>query len=150
VTLALLIPLGSRSGSVFALLFFAAIFGALGTLAARRLRRSRDGQRPNRATRAIVGVSIVAGPLVALYMSSLDGFYDIHTMSGALRLAYLVPTVAADIRCSDVRRVDAVPQYRGTWRLRIVTARGTFDSATARRDVVERARAQLMMPRVAP
>jgi hypothetical protein len=150
VTLAFLFSLGSRSGSVFALLLFTAIFGALGFLAARRLRRPRGGRRPNSTMPAVVGLSIVIGPLLALYMSSLDGFYDVLTMSDGVRLRYLVPAITADIRWNDLRRVDAVPQYRGTWRLRVVTAAGTFESATARRDQVEKARAQLVMSHATP
>ena len=99
---------------------------------------------------AVTGWSIVLVPLLALYMSSLDGFYDLQTVNDGLRLRYLVPAVTADIRWTDVRRVEAVPQYRGTWRLRIVTRADTFHSATTRRDVVERARAQLMTSPVAP
>ena len=150
MTLAFLFSLGSRSGSLLALLLFAVMFGALGFLVARRLRRPRNGRRPQRAMPAVVGCSIFLGPLIALYASSLDGFYDMYTMSDGVRLRYFVPAVTADIRWTEVRRVEAVPQYRGTWRLRIVTAVGTFDSATARRDAVEQARAQLVMFHAAP
>jgi hypothetical protein len=150
VTPAFLLAVGSRSGSLFALLLFAAISGALGFLVARRLRRPAAWRAPRRVMPVIAGWSIFLGPLIALYLSSLDGFYDIFTMSDGVRLRYFVPAVTTDIRWTDVHRLEAVPQYRGTWRLRIVTALGSFESATARRDRVEQARAQLMMSRTAP
>lgn len=145
-----LLALGSRGGSLFALLLFAALFGVLGFLVARRLRRPLPWRPPRRVMPVIAGWSIFLGPLSALYLSSLDGFYDIVTMRDGVRLRYFVPAVTTDIRWTDVRRVEAVPQYRGTWRLRIVTADGSFESATARRDRVEQARAQLVMSRTEP
>lgn len=149
MTPALLLALGSRSGSLFALLLFAAMFGALGVLVARRLRRPAAWRPPRRVMPVLGGSAIFLGPLIALYMSSLDGFYEIVTIGDGLRLRHLVPVVITDIRWADVQRVEAVPQYRGTWRLRIVTAVGTFESATTRRDRVEQAREQLVTSRTA-
>jgi hypothetical protein len=150
VTLASLVPVGSRSGSVVALLSFAAIFGVLGLLVARRLRRPPHGQAPRRVMPALAGWLMFLTPVALLYLSSLDGFYDLYTMDDGVRLAYFAPAITSVVRWTEVRRIDAVPQYRGTWRLRIVTDRGTFESASARRDMVERARALLVMPRGAP
>jgi hypothetical protein len=145
-----LVPVGSRSGSLVALLFFAAIFGLLGFLVARRLRRTPHGQAPRPVMPALAGWVMFLTPVALLYLSSLDGFYDLYTMDDGVRLAYFAPAITSDVRWTDVRRIEAVPQYRGTWRLRIVTDNGTFESAAARRDIVERARTQLQNSQRAP
>jgi hypothetical protein len=150
VTLAYLVPVGSRSGSLFALLIFAAIFSVLGFLVARRLRRALQGHAPRLVAPALAGWLMFLTPVVLLYLSSLDGFYDMYTMNDGVRLAYFAPAITSDVRWADVRRIEAVPQYRGTWRLRIVTDTGTFESAAARRDIVERARTQLQNSHRAP
>jgi hypothetical protein len=143
VTPALLLSIGSRSGSLAALLFFAVIFGGLAAIIARRLRRARPGRLPGGMMPAIAGWTIFLLPVTLIYVTSLDGFYDAHLTPDGVRLRYFVPMITADVGWQDVRQVEAVPQYRGTWRLRIVTGGGTFESAVARRDVVEHARASL-------
>ena len=137
-----LVSLGSRSGSAFALAMFVVLFGAIGLLAARRLARRIP---PIGAIwPRLAAAALVVGPAVLLYATSLSGFYDIEVSDDQWRLRYLLPPVATTIPEDEVQAVEAVPLYRGTWTLHIVTAHGRYESATGNRAAVDQARLRLM------
>ena len=62
MTPAFLFVVGDRRGSLFALLFFAVLFGAVGILVARGLRRPRLQQTPGGVLPALAGWSLFLAP----------------------------------------------------------------------------------------
>jgi hypothetical protein len=134
----LIIPVSSRTGALVAIAFFAVIFGTLGFLVARRLARGGGG-----AAAHVTGLSLFAAPMVLLYATSLAGFYDVELGTHAWRLRPLVPALGVSVPAASIRRVEQIPAYRGTWRLRILADDGVHLSASARRDVADAARARL-------
>lgn len=131
----LLLEFGSRSGSLFALGFFAAVFALLGLVAARRMRqRSRSDRR---SPAVIVGLLVFAGPLALVCASSLGGFYEAEIDGGALRLRYLAPGVVDEIALTDIASIATIPWYRGRSILRITDAAGRrYESATGPREAI--------------
>jgi hypothetical protein len=137
------IELGSRSGSLFALVLFGTMFAVLGWVTVRELAARSPGPGGRKGA-AAAGLLLFAGPVLLVYVTSLGGFYEATTDGGILRLVYLWPVVHADVPFAQVRQVEAVPAFRFRWRLRVDTTSGDrFQSATSRRSQVEAAAARL-------
>jgi hypothetical protein len=131
---------GSESGSYAALLLFTTMFAALGMVCARALRRrGRVGPR----TAALAGAALFIVPVALVYGSSLNGFYRATLSGDEIVLRYL-PGWNEHAACRDLSNVEAIPAFKGRWRLRILLASGgTRVSATSGRDQV-RAQAREM------
>jgi len=139
----LLLEFGSRSGSLFALGFFAAVFAFLGLAAAREIRqRSRSGRG---RLAAAVGLLLFVAPLSLVYVSSLSGFYEAEIDGKALRLRYLTPGVSDEIALTEIASVATIPWYRGRSILRITdTAGRRYESATGPREAIATAGDRLL------
>ena len=137
----IMVAFGSRSGSALALAMFLVLFGAVGLASARQL--ARRVPPTGMKWRSLVVLACAAGPAALLYASSLSGFYDVEVSGDQWRLRYLLPSSVVTLAAEDVKAVEAVPAYRGTWTLHIVTPDGRYQSATADRAAVTQARAQL-------
>jgi hypothetical protein len=127
-----MLEFGSRSGSWFALCLFVAIFGGLGWGIAREIRLRSQG--PRRWLGIVVGLAFLAGPISAVYASSLSGFYEAVVVGPSIRLYYLLPGIVSEIPLSSISDVRAVPWYRLRWRLIVTTSSGgKYESATSGR-----------------
>jgi hypothetical protein len=111
---------GSRSGAMLALCFFALVFGGVAWALARALRnRGRSPQAVIWTALAVFGV-----PVALVYASSLNGFYEVEARASGVTLTHLLPSLRTYVDRAAVTRVDARPAYRGTWRVHIVLTSG--------------------------
>ncbi|HEU4394822.1 MAG TPA: hypothetical protein VFS92_04590 [Planctomycetota bacterium] len=135
---------GSRSGSLAALGFFAALFGLLGWGIVRECRRR--GVAPGAARTAAAALFAVL--IAAVYLSSLGGFYELRSHGSSLETRSLISVFPDRLSFGDLARVEGEPAFRGRWRLVLVDAAGgRRESATADRETVEAAVA-LLRPRL--
>ena len=126
---------GSRLGSWLALGFFTLIFSMIGAAVGRTIRARR--------TARAAGALIVAVPLALIYWTSIAGFYELELNRGAAVLRHLHPGTER-IPLGEIASVQAMPAFKGRWRLRIVRTDGRqYDSATAGRAAVEAAARKL-------
>jgi len=125
---------GSRSGSCFALIFFSAMFGALGWAFAREIRVRMQGRR-TRLGRTI-GALVFAVPVSFIYFSMLSGFYELEFHGKSLRLYYLFPGVVEETPLPH-SSAKIVPVYKGRVRLMLSTDYGVFESTPWYRDRVD-------------
>lgn len=129
VTDTILLTFGSRSGSLFALILFGAMFALLGWAVARTLRR------PVHAL--VAGLPVFLFPLILLYVSSLDGFYEARVRDGEVSLSFLLWPSATRIPLQEISEVRAFHAFKVSWRLEIHTKDGRrFESATSNRVAV--------------
>ena len=129
---------GNRNESLFALALFGIILGilALGVSAVLRHPVIGAGRRASRAA----SVLVFGGTMALLYISSLSGFYEAQLKNNVLSLRYFVPLSRAAISWDHVISVQAVPAYKGLWRIRIRTKGGdVYESATWSRSAVQQA-----------
>jgi hypothetical protein len=111
---------GSRSGAMLALCFFALVFGGLTWVLARRMRMRGLSSQVTRW----VSISAFAVPMMLIYVSSMRGFYEAEARGSGVSLTGLFPTIRTYVDRASVARVDATPWQRGTWRVHIVLATG--------------------------
>jgi hypothetical protein len=124
---------GSRSGSWFALILFAGMFGALGWAIARAIRIRTQGRRtPLGRT---IGALVFAVPLSFIHASALSGFYELEFHGKTLRLHYLFPGVISETPLPH-SSAKIVSTYKGRARLVLSTDYGVFESTPWYRDRV--------------
>lgn len=123
---------GSRTGSWFALIFFAVISGALGWAVARQIGVRSKNRNPSLGR--TVGTLFFAGPVVLVYWSMLSGFYEAEIHGASLRLHYLVPGLSIETPLAHTRPRIA-PAYRNRVRLVLATDYGVFESTPTPRNV---------------
>jgi hypothetical protein len=137
----LVLHVGSRGGGYAALLFFSVIFATLGGVVAWEYRKQRPGG-PGPAV--LAGVAVFLGPLMLVYYSSLNGFYEAELSPTHLELRYLPPFSGERVAWSEISRAEARPVYRGSWRVHLVLASGgELESAASNRDSIEAATRRL-------
>ena len=137
----LVLHVGSRGGGYAALLFFSVIFATLGGVVAWEYRKQRPGG-PGPAV--LAGVAVFLGPLMLVYYSSLNGFYEAQLSPTHLELRYLPPFSRERVAWSEISRAEARPAYRGSWRVHLILASGgELESASSNRDSIESATRRL-------
>ncbi|HNY67030.1 MAG TPA: hypothetical protein PKM41_16505 [Deltaproteobacteria bacterium] len=140
----LMIVVGSRSGALFALLFFGSLFGMLGwTLVREALRR---GVSP--AGARLLGVLSSVLPVLLIWFTSLSGFYGLTVSRDRVTLSYLAPFLTKTLPSSQVRQAEALTAFKLRWRVHLVLASGEeHESALTDRETAELA-ARLIRARV--
>jgi hypothetical protein len=116
----LIIEIGSRSGALFALVFFGSIFGMLGWIAVREARNRGVGK----AAARILGVLVCVAPVLLVCLTSLNGFYGLTASQDKVTLTYLVPFVTETLDASQVQKAEARPAFKLKWRVHLVLASG--------------------------
>jgi hypothetical protein len=137
----LVLHVGSRGGGYAALLFFSVIFATLGGVAAWEYHKQRLG---GRGPAVLAGLAVFLGPLMLVYYSSLNGFYEAQLSPTHLELRYLPPFSRERVAWSEISRAEVRPAYRGSWRVHLILASGgELESATSNRDSIESATRRL-------
>lgn len=132
----MLLEFGSRSGSLFALILFGAVFAALGWAVGRQMRH------PGLAV--LTGLLVFGFPVALIYVSSLGGFYEARAREEEVGLHFLLSPFIKTLPREDIREVRAVHAFRLRWRLEIITRDGRrHKSATWNRIEVKEAAERL-------
>ncbi|HET9216816.1 MAG TPA: hypothetical protein VFR18_07550 [Terriglobia bacterium] len=135
---------GNRSESLFALALFGIILSILALCVSAALQHPVIGAG-RRASRAASGF-VFAGTMALLYISSLSGFYEAQLKNNVLSLRYFVPLSRAAISWDQVISIQAVPAYKGLWRVRIATKGGNiYESATWSRSAIQEAAHEMQL-----
>ncbi len=87
----------------------------------------------------VIELAFFAGPITAIYASSLSGFYEAVAVGPSLRLHYLPPGIVSEIALDSISDIRAVPAHKLSWRLIVTTSSGErYESATSgRASVIE-------------
>lgn len=133
--------LGSRSGSLAALVLFGAIFATLGAGVGMGLRRSGGWSR--RA--AWIAGALFTGVLLLLFWrSTLGGFYEAELRDDRLALYGLASPWAKELPLESIDAIKAVPAFKVSWRVQITTGGGgRYESATSSRAEAEKAAGEM-------
>jgi hypothetical protein len=132
---ATILEFGSRSGSFFALGLFGGIFAIIGWGVAWEIRKRSPPKLRWRGP--LAGGLLFLLPVILVYSTSLNGFYEAEVQGNELRLYYLMPICVDVLRLSEISDVEAEYAFRFRWRLHITTALGRrYESATWHRTEV--------------
>jgi hypothetical protein len=137
-----ILEFGSRSGSFFALGLFGAMFVVLGWGVAREIRRRSPPTLRWRGS--LAGWLLFLLPVILVYCTSLNGFYEAKIGKNELQLLYLMPGWMDVVPLAEISAVEAQYAFRFRWRLHITTVTGgRFESATWHRVEVQEAARRL-------
>ena len=145
------ISIGSEMGRWLALIFFLAFSAAIGFVVFALLSRPETRRAEflklgavSRKVSAVVGTLLGAAVFSTIAYSMFRGFYRIEAHGETLRLRYLIPTHAAEVRRDELAGFHKAPAYRMSWRLTIITSKGDKnESVTASAGAIEEARTRL-------
>ena len=122
--------LASASGLMFGFWFFMAIAAAIAImiyvlLTAVSARRPDFGQwavsKPTAAAFAALVFIVVAA---AIFLSSFAGFQRVTVGETGIRIDYVIPDAAVELRYREIEEVMRRPAYKSQWRLEIYTTTG--------------------------
>jgi hypothetical protein len=141
---------GSVSGTTFAFFFFLcmalfigfAIYELLRNPAARRF----GGSPATRRTALIAGAALALAVFLAVYFSSLNGFYRLEVREDEFRMVFILPGRTRILQRGDIAGITSRPAYKTLWQLLLRTRSGD-EFASARSDL---ARVRLAQQRLAP
>ena len=136
----ILIPLGSRSGSFFALALFGLCFAALGLVVFHELRKRMLSTRSS----LLAALILFLGPVAGIYTSSLAGFYGLRIQERQVQLEGLTTLNDVSIPLDKIAHIQAQPCFKMRWQLDLRIMGGkAYHSTPARRENVLEAMRQL-------
>lgn len=91
------------------------------------------------AAARLCALLIFAVPMFMVWITTVNGFYELEQSAGNLRLRYLTG-LTKDLPLDAISVLNERPWYKGRWRLEIIDRDGRrYESATSDRGVVDRA-----------
>ena len=126
---------------------------AVSEMTHRLLRREARGLgRPvSRKPGIILGVLLGVTVFSVFSFTALSGFMQLNYQHGQLTMRYILPARTVVLPFIEVMNVQEVPEYKGRWRLVLITdTSGAYESAQASRADVQQAaewlRRQMQQP----
>jgi len=122
---------GSTSGSTFAFYLFLLISIFIGVAVYALLSHPRarvflavPWTTASRLASPFVAFGVAALVFLAVYFSSLDGFYQLQAGNKEVRLLYILPRRIVILRSNELSEARREQSFKGRWRLILYTPSG--------------------------